>query len=688
MTSITHAALSAALLVCFAALLAPPGASVCAQNAFLVAKAKALHASANQAAVDLKAAQEDAAKQAAEVAAATQTLSDLQGPDLALNDRISIISDMNNSVADAQYDLDIANNILVLRIADLAAFQADPSTHPQIPEARKAVNDATRSARMTSMLLEEWGLVVQEAADAERDAERAVRANPTSLMAQAALVEAQYYRQSVEEVLPDIVFSAARAHTSGQLNVSAVANTADVTVAEASSPSAPREGFALSFLGQWRKENAAEIGYRVAEPASARFRGGAAGGAAQDGGSDVSEAAGVEIKELDAFAVVQVGSHQFKVTPGDAIYVEKLNFAHVNDVIHLEKVLLIGSPSESLIGRPTLPGAFVSALVEEHALDAKVIVFKKKRRKNYRRTNGHRQWTPRVSPCLVAGLPIEELDAHLNFRRGWTLGFVDDVEDKTQILPFLRANMDPSLHRRKRRVLVDLGANEFETSVTWFLRMYPLDFTEIHAVEVQTDLFQKPSTPPLEVPAYEINSQSRLRPFGRGPAGFPAWLMDRVHPYNFFISSQDNQEENATNRDQLKELLGYPNTMNVTRWLLDELQLTEEDTVMVKMDIEGAEWASMVNVTRWLLDELQLTEDDTVIVKMDIEGAEWAVLHEWLAIPHMPAIVDELFVEVHYHHPSMHAFTWTPDKFNRTLDETTRLLTDLRRAGFYVHPWP
>ncbi|CAI7834976.1 unnamed protein product [Closterium sp. NIES-53] len=153
------------------------------------------------------------------------------------------------------------------------------------------------------------------------------------------------------------------------------------------------------------------------------------------------------------------------------------------------------------------------------------------------------KWTPRVSPCLVAGLPIEELDAHLNFRRGWTLGFVDDVEDKTQILPFLRANMDPSLHRRKRRVLIDLGANKFETSVTWFLRMYPLDFTEIHAVEVEIDLFQKPSTPPLEVPAYDINSHSRLRPFHGGPAGFPAWLMDRVHPYNFFISSQDNQQE-------------------------------------------------------------------------------------------------------------------------------------------------
>ncbi|CAI5462369.1 unnamed protein product [Closterium sp. Yama58-4] len=252
------------------------------------------------------------------------------------------------------------------------------------------------------------------------------------------------------------------------------------------------------------------------------------------------------------------------------------------------------------------------------------------------------KWTPHVSPCLVAGLPIEELDAHLNFRRGWTLGFVDDVEDKTQILPFLRANMDPALHTRKRRVLVDLGANKFETSVAWFLRMYPLDFTEIHAVEVETGLFQKPSTPPLEVPAYEINSQSRLRPFRSGPAGFPAWLMDRVHPHNLFISSQDN------------------------------LDNPEEH---------------VVNVTRWLLEELQLTEEDSVIIKMDIEGAEWAVLCEWLAIPRMPAIVDELFVEVHYHHPSMEGFTWT-DRFNHTRDDTTQLLTDLRRAGFYVHPWP
>ncbi|CAI7810919.1 unnamed protein product [Closterium sp. NIES-53] len=209
--SISRAALAVSLLVCFTALLAPPAAFVSAQNAFLVAKAKTLRASANQAAADLNAAQADAVKQAAEVAAANRTLSDLQGLDPALNDRISMIAEMNNSVADAQYDLDIANKILVLRIADLSAFQADPSTHPQIPAAQKAVSDATRRARMTSMLLEEWRLVVQEAADAEKDAERAVNKNPTSLVAQATLVEAQFYRQSVEDVLPDIVAQDARA---------------------------------------------------------------------------------------------------------------------------------------------------------------------------------------------------------------------------------------------------------------------------------------------------------------------------------------------------------------------------------------------------------------------------------------------------------------------------------------------
>ncbi|CAI5525132.1 unnamed protein product, partial [Closterium sp. Naga37s-1] len=152
------------------------------------------------------------------------------------------------------------------------------------------------------------------------------------------------------------------------------------------------------------------------------------------------------------------------------------------------------------------------------------------------------QWTPRVSPCLVAGLPIEELDAHLNFRRGWTLGFTEDVEDKTQILPLMRGAMDPTMHARERRVFLDLGAKEFNTSVTWFLQMYPLDFTEIHAVEARPDVFQTPSPTTPKVLANGLGLNSRLRPRRGGPADFPKWLLQRVHPYNFYVSSKDNQE--------------------------------------------------------------------------------------------------------------------------------------------------
>ncbi|KAJ0883982.1 putative ribosomal protein L21 [Helianthus annuus] len=84
------------------------------------------------------------------------------------------------------------------------------------------------------------------------------------------------------------------------------------------------------------------------------------------------------------FALIQIGAHQFKVSNGDCIYTEKLKFCEVNDKINLNKVLMLGSKTQTMIGRPV-------AVVEEHALDAKVIIFKKKRRNNYRRTKGHRQ---------------------------------------------------------------------------------------------------------------------------------------------------------------------------------------------------------------------------------------------------------------------------------------------------------
>eukprot|EP00268_Persea_americana_P011276 TRINITY_DN1475_c0_g3_i3.p1 TRINITY_DN1475_c0_g3~~TRINITY_DN1475_c0_g3_i3.p1 ORF type:complete len:270 (-),score=60.08 TRINITY_DN1475_c0_g3_i3:461-1270(-) len=105
-----------------------------------------------------------------------------------------------------------------------------------------------------------------------------------------------------------------------------------------------------------------------------------------------------------AFAIVQIGSHQFKVSNGDLIYTERLKHCEVNDKLILNRVLMVGSKTQTIIGRPILPDTAVHAVVEEHALDAKVIIFKKKRRKNYRRTKGHRQELTRLRITDIQGI--------------------------------------------------------------------------------------------------------------------------------------------------------------------------------------------------------------------------------------------------------------------------------------------
>ncbi|KAJ0677713.1 putative ribosomal protein L21 [Helianthus annuus] len=77
--------------------------------------------------------------------------------------------------------------------------------------------------------------------------------------------------------------------------------------------------------------------------------------------------------------------------------------------IILNKVLMLGSKTQTMIGRPVLPEAAVHAVVEEHALDAKVIIFKKKRRKNYRRTKGHRQELTKLRITDIQGIEKPEI---------------------------------------------------------------------------------------------------------------------------------------------------------------------------------------------------------------------------------------------------------------------------------------
>jgi large subunit ribosomal protein L21 len=90
------------------------------------------------------------------------------------------------------------------------------------------------------------------------------------------------------------------------------------------------------------------------------------------------------------FAVIKSGGKQYKVAKNDVIRVEKLD-AEAGASIDLSEVLMVGDDKSQTVGVPLVDGASVSATVLEQMRDRKIIIFKKKRRQNYRRKNGHRQ---------------------------------------------------------------------------------------------------------------------------------------------------------------------------------------------------------------------------------------------------------------------------------------------------------
>jgi large subunit ribosomal protein L21 len=91
------------------------------------------------------------------------------------------------------------------------------------------------------------------------------------------------------------------------------------------------------------------------------------------------------------FAVIRTGGKQYKVAMNDVIFVEKLP-VEAGASVELADVLMVGDDAGVTAGSPTVAGASVTATVLEQKRDDKIIVFKKKRRHNYRRKNGHRQY--------------------------------------------------------------------------------------------------------------------------------------------------------------------------------------------------------------------------------------------------------------------------------------------------------
>lgn len=90
------------------------------------------------------------------------------------------------------------------------------------------------------------------------------------------------------------------------------------------------------------------------------------------------------------YAVVMTGGKQYRVSAGDKIRVEKLN-AEAGSTVSLDKVLVVGGEGETMVGAPYVAGACVEAEVVENGKADKVIIFKYKAKKDYRKKQGHRQ---------------------------------------------------------------------------------------------------------------------------------------------------------------------------------------------------------------------------------------------------------------------------------------------------------
>ena len=90
------------------------------------------------------------------------------------------------------------------------------------------------------------------------------------------------------------------------------------------------------------------------------------------------------------FAVIRTGGKQYRVVKDDVIAVEKLP-VEAGGTVELSEILMVGEGAAATAGTPTVAGAAVTATVVEQTRGDKVIVFKKRRRHNYRRKNGHRQ---------------------------------------------------------------------------------------------------------------------------------------------------------------------------------------------------------------------------------------------------------------------------------------------------------
>lgn len=101
------------------------------------------------------------------------------------------------------------------------------------------------------------------------------------------------------------------------------------------------------------------------------------------------------------YAIVEIAGQQFKAEAGKKLYVHRLA-GNEGDEVSFDKVLMTDNNGTVTVGTPTLSGVKVTAKIVGHMKDDKVLVFKKKRRKGYRKTRGHRQSLTQIAVVAIA----------------------------------------------------------------------------------------------------------------------------------------------------------------------------------------------------------------------------------------------------------------------------------------------
>lgn len=101
------------------------------------------------------------------------------------------------------------------------------------------------------------------------------------------------------------------------------------------------------------------------------------------------------------YAIVEIAGHQYKVSNGDEIFVNRLQ-GDAGDTVSFDNVLLVDNEGAISVGSPNVSGAAIGATIVEHLRGDKVIVFKKKRRKGYRVKNGHRDHLTKIKIDSIA----------------------------------------------------------------------------------------------------------------------------------------------------------------------------------------------------------------------------------------------------------------------------------------------